>query len=141
MAKEEVVLISNVDGRFTINFMGAFQNKWTKGKGGKLYLSEREFEFFKLNYPHLLENKTVSVLGQEKEESAKENDGEKDQDKNDQEIDPKEFFEQHTNKIKSQVKEMDNKDQIDKLLEYADENDITTKAVDALMDRYNELGE
>lgn len=128
--KIEKVLINNDIGRFTINFLGNFPNKWAN-PGGKIYLTEKEWDFVKVNLSHILEKGFLSEEGSEKvkvKTKAKD------------ETELAKFFDQNTNKAKAQVKKMELND-VNELIEYANDHEIDNALVTALMNRANELGE
>lgn len=130
--KVEKILINNRIGKMTINFMGSFpNNKWVKNKGDKFYLNKREWEWVKSNIPDVLESGALIEEGKESE-LITDDDGEKKL---------KEFFAMHTNKAKAKIKKMDSIKEIDELIDYANDNELENKIVDALVERANELGE
>ena len=125
---EKVVLINQVDGRFTINFLGAFpNNKFALKKGQKIYLSKEEFEFVQSNVPHLLGNQVI-LEGEEPKEPKHDH------------LDPEEFFKQHHATAKAQIKEMELKE-VESLIDFANTNELDNAVVNALIKRSNELGE
>jgi hypothetical protein len=132
MEGKEIVLINNTGGRNTVNFKGTFpQNKWTGKKGGKIYLTEREFEWLEINHPHALGKSWIVEGSGQKVEVEEKTDEER----------HAEFFKQHVNKAKSKIAKMESLDEINELIEYASFNEIDNKAVDTLIERANELGE
>ncbi|MGG1547149.1 hypothetical protein ABE347_06620 [Bacillus paralicheniformis] len=132
MAEIAKVLINKTPGRMTINFLGAFpQNKWTNKENGKIYLTEKEWEWVQTNIPHVLEKGFLIEEGSVtnvKTDSDKAKEFES-------------FFKQHVNKAKAQIAKMDDLDEINALIDYANDHEIDNKAVDALVERANELGE
>lgn len=126
------VLINKTLGRMTINFLGAFpQNKWTNKENGKIYLTGKEWEWVQTNIPHVLEKGFLIEEGsvtnvKTNSDKAKEFES---------------FFKQHVNKAKAQIAKMDDLDEINALIDYANDHEIDNKAVDALVERANELGE
>ena len=128
------VLINKTPGRFTINFMGAFpNNKWTAKKNGKIYLTDREWEWVQTNIPHIIEKGLLVVEGSKQEKEVNQNEQ--------NEINPEAFFKQHHAKAKSQISKMTNLDDINKLIDYANDNELEGSVVDALVERANQLGE
>lgn len=126
--EKEVVLIVNTKGPLYINFEGAFPvNKWANPKG-KIYLTEREWDWVQVNVGHLLGNKLL-VEGQEPDEEQAET-----------EVDAS-IFKLNTNKAKAKIRRMTDIDEINGLIDYANDNEIENKIVDALVQRYNELSE
>ena len=125
---EKIVLISQVNGRNTINFLGAFPvNKFALKRGQRIYLSEAEYEFVKSNVPHLLDSKFI-LEGQQPKEPE-----------NDQ-LTPEDFFKLHHAKAKSQIKEME-LEKVESLIDFANMNELDNAVVNALIKRSNELGE
>lgn len=123
---KEIVLINKSKGRFTINFQGAFQNK-SVVKGGKFYLTEKEFDFVKANYPHILEGESKRLF-LEGEEVAPEN-----------ELDDNEkFFAQHHTKVKSAISKMNEKE-VEERYKYAQLKEVSESIVKALEERILEL--
>jgi hypothetical protein len=121
-AQEHVLINKGCKGKFTINFMGAFpQNKWAM-PNGKIYLNDKEMDFVKATYPHVL-GKQLVLEGQEPE-VKKEDD----------------FFKLHHTQWKSQVAEMSIEEVESKLAE-ANEKGIEGKIVEALKVRQEELSE
>lgn len=134
MAKTHKVLINQVDGRFTINFEGSFpNNKFALKKGQKIYLTEEEWDFVQSNLPKIIGNQ-VTIEGDSPESPRPE------QGSGGSDVDSEEFFAQNTNKAKAQIKKMKTND-VEKLITYANENELNNKIVDALVDRSNELNE
>jgi len=134
MDQKEIVLINKHHIPLTINFMGVFPNNKSAVPGGKFYLTDREWEWIQHNQKQIVEKKMVVLEGSEG--SDEKVNTVKDQD----EVKAK-FFDQHVNKAKSQIAKMDNIDEINELINYANDNEINNKAVDALIERANELGE
>jgi hypothetical protein len=129
--EKEIVLINKSKGKFTINFQGAFpQNKWAV-RDGKIHLSEKEYEWVKATYPHILKGDSQRLF-KEGEEPAKAAGSASGEDEN------KAFFSQHHNKVKSAIKEMDEEEAQAKL-NYAQLNDVSDGVVKALEDRILEL--
>ncbi|MEM5838869.1 hypothetical protein [Bacillus sp. LMB3902] len=126
------VLINKTPGRMTINFLGVFpQNKWTNKENGKIYLTGKEWEWVQTNIPHVLEKGFLIEEGsvtnvKTNSDKAKEFES---------------FFKQHVNKAKAQIAKMDDLDEINALIDFANDHEIDNKAVDALVERANELGE
>jgi hypothetical protein len=128
------VLINQVDGRFTINFMGSFpNNKFALRKGQKIYLTEEEWDFVQSNYPHIVGNQVIVEGNEQVEDSTQSPDQEGD------EGDQSQFFEQNTNTAKAQIRRMEAED-VSKLIDYANYEELNNKIVDALVERANELG-
>lgn len=129
MDKVHKVLINKVDGRFTINFLGAFpHNKFALRKGQRIYLNEMEWDFVKNNLSHIIGNQ-VTIEGEEEEVEEK---------KKEEGLSPEQYFEQHHSTARSQIKGLA-KETIDEYIEYANENEINNKTVDQLIERANEL--
>lgn len=134
MDNKEVVLINKHYLPLSINFQGVFPNNKRAVPGAKFYLTEKEYEWVKYNLPELEETGKL-VLGGESDEEVTINSPEK------RENEYAEFFAQHVNKAKSQASKLEDLDHINALIDYANDNEINTKAVDALIDRANELSE
>lgn len=127
---EEVykTLVNESKGRFTINFKGAFpNNKWAM-PGGKIYLTKPEWDFLKVDSPHVIDE----ILVEEGKKPKKEKKDKKDL---------ASFFEQNTNTAKSKIRKMESKEDVEELIRYANDNELNNKIVDALVKRSNELGE
>ena len=124
MAEEkEIVLVNKTNHLFTINFMKVFPtNKWAL-PDGKYYLTQKEYDFVKSNYGHILGKKLV--LEGEEAEGYNEID----------ELSPEAFFVMHHTKQKAAIKEMSD-DKLQDLLDYADLHDITKKIVKEIEDQY-----
>ena len=130
MDNKKINVISLVEGRFTINFLGAFpHNKFALNKGQKISLTQEEFDFVEANLSHLF-GKSIVLEGQENKVDPKSSD----------ELKPEEFFKLHHAKAKAQIKELELKD-VDSLIDYANDNEIDNTVVTALVERSNELGE
>lgn len=124
---QEIVLVNKSMGRFTINFQGVFpRNKFAK-KDGKIYLTDKEFDYVKSTFPHVLEGEE-KVLYLENELAALEQ----------AEEDIKKFFEQKPAKIKAAIAKMDEKEAESKL-NYAQLNEVDDEIVKAIEDRILEL--
>jgi len=121
--EKEIVLVNKARGRFTINFQGAFQNK-SAVHNGKFYLSQKEFDFVKSTYPHILEGDTQRLFPE----------GEEPKNFNGLEMSNEEFFAQNTNKIKAAIKEMD-ESELDERYNYAQLNDASDAVIKALENR------
>lgn len=124
MAKE-IILVNKVEGMFTINFRGDFPNKTARRKGQKIYLTEKEFDYVKNNYPEILGEKVVLEGEEVKEETSN--------------VDAESLFELHHAKAKKQISEMTDKKEIDDLIHYANMNELNNSVVDALVEKSNEL--
>lgn len=133
--EKDIVLISNVDYTLVIN-VGSSEDKVSRRKGTKMYLNEREADYVRFNYGESLENGLFYFQGEEVElNEAKINNtalstSEKE-----------EFFELNTNTAKAKVRKMTDLKAIDELIEYANNEEIESKIVDALVKRYNELSD
>src|SRR5699024_7945984 len=103
-------------------------NKFALKKGQKIYLTEEEWDFVQSNLPKIIGNQ-VTIEGNSPE-SPKPEQG--------SDVDSEKFFAQNTNKAKAQIKKM-KADDVEKLIAYANENELNNKIVDALVDRSNEL--
>lgn len=127
--QKEIVLINKGKGRFTINFQGAFLNK-SAVRGGKFYLNEKEYDFVKATYPHILEGETKRLFleGEEAEKNIEVNRDE----------DLKAFFAQHHTKVKSAIAQMDTEEAQVKL-NYAQLNEVSEGTIKVLEDRILEL--
>lgn len=130
MADTEIVLVNKAKGRFTLNFQGAFQNK-TAVRDGKFYLTEKEFDYVKTNYPHILEGETQRLF-KEGEEPTYTGAGTSTQDEN------AAFFAQHHTKVKSAISQME-AEEADAKYRYAQGHDVSAAIVKALEDRILEL--
>lgn len=131
MDEKEIVLVNKSKGRFTINFQGAFVNKHAV-KDGKFYLTEKEYDFVKSTYPHILEGKTKRLyLESELDESGKAESIEQTD---------KEFFAQHHNTVKKAISKMD-KSELEKKYKYVKlhEDEVSPSIVKAIEDRMLEL--
>lgn len=131
MDQKEIVLINKHYLTVTINFAGAFPQNKTAKPGGKFYLTEKEWEWMQYNLPNFMKTGKVVLEGTESETKAPVNKDEE----------AEKFFSQHVNKAKSQASKMEDLEHINALIDYANDNEINTKAVDALIDRANELSE
>lgn len=134
MEQKEIVLINKHRLPLTINFQGIFPNNKRAVTNGKFYLTEKEWEWVQHNLSYLIDSGMVVLEGSEETE-------EKTETTSDQEKAHKEFFEQHVNKAKAKVSKMEDLEEINALIEYANDNEINNKAVDALIERANKLGE
>lgn len=122
--QKEIILINKSKGRLTLNFQGAFQNK-TAVKNGKFYLSEKEHEFIKANYPHILEGEEQRLYPEgEVTINADE--------------DFTAFFSQHHTKVKSAISQMD-VEEAEAKLNFAQLNEVSEGTIKALEDRILEL--
>lgn len=133
MEQKEITLINKSGCKQYINFAGVFpHNKWARANG-KVYLTEKEWEWCEINIPASLE-KGLWVL-----------EGAEDPKKGADDIDPEakkaDFFKQHVNKAKAQVAKMEDLAEVNALIDYANDNEIDNKTVDALIERANKLGE
>ena len=134
MAKAHKTLVNKTKSRIAINFLGAFPNNKWANTDGKIYLSEEEWDWVQTNIPHWLEKGKLVEAGSENDKPVKST--------SDEEKEMQEFFEKHTNSAKSVISKMTDVEQIDKLIEYGNDNDVhNKKIVDLLAKRYNELSE
>ena len=132
--EDNIILISNYEGRFTINFMGAFPtNKWTNKKGGKIYLTPREAEWVELNLSHLLDKGKIYWEADGVQEINDDSVGKLSEDEK------AEFFELNTNTAKAKVRRMKDIKIVNELIDYANENEIESKVLDYLVDKANAL--
>lgn len=127
---KEIVLINKSKGRFTLNFQGAFLNKFAP-RDGKFYLTQKEFDFVKATYPHVLEGETQRLYpeGEEPTHTGSGASGE---------MENEAFFAQHHTKIKSAISKMEAAEAEAKL-KYAQLNDVSDATIKALEDRILEL--
>lgn len=131
MAENEIVLINKSKGKLTINFQGAFPQNKSAAKDGKIYLSDKEFDWVKSTYPHILEGKSQRLFKEGEEPSGSQG-GASGSDDN------AAFFAQHHSKVKSAIKEM-SEEEAEAKLKYAQLNDVSEGTVKALEDRILEL--
>lgn len=129
----KVKLIVNVGHILCLN-VGSEKDKISRKKGTTLYLTEEEADYVRFNYPDSLENGVFYFEGEEIELNEAKETGKL------MNIDDKaEFFKLHTNSAKAKIKKIDDTKLIDELIDYANDNEIEGKVVDALVKRYNEL--
>lgn len=128
--KNEIVLINKSQGRFTLNFQGAFQNK-TAVRDGKFYLTEKEYDYLKATYPHILEG-DERRLYPEGEEPTYTGSGASGADENEA------FFAQHHTKVKSAISKMELEEAEEKY-KYAQLHEVSDAIIKALEDRILEL--
>jgi hypothetical protein len=126
--KNEIVLINKTKGRFTINFQGSFpQNKFA-AKDGKFFLSQKEMDFVKATYPHILEGKEKCLYLEDELSSFIEVSG----------ADNETFFAKHHSKVKSAIAKMGEEEAQEKY-EYAQLHDVSETIIKALEDHILEL--
>lgn len=132
MAEKEIVLINGALGRMTLNFQGAFPNNKSAKKGGKFYLSEKEFEYVKANYSHLLEGETQRLFREGEEKIPGQGAAGQDE--------MKAFFAQSANKVKAAFEEM-SEEQLEHAYKYAQlhEDELTEATYKKLENRILEL--
>ena len=126
MAEKEIVLINKSKGKFTINFLGAFPINKSAPKGGKLYLTEREFEWLQANSPHILDGESKRLYRKDELEVEAEV------------MSNEKFFSQHHAKIKSAIAEM-NAEEAQMRYDYAQLHNVSKGVLKALEDRILEL--
>lgn len=127
MAEEkEIVLFNKSKGKFTINFQGAFPVNKVAPRDGKLYLTERELEWAKINFPHLFEGEQKRLYFENEltvEPEVMEDEA---------------FFKQNQKKVKAAIAKMDS-EETEKRYRYAQVNEVSEAIVKALEDRILEL--
>lgn len=125
--EKEIVLINKSKSKLTINFRKEFpMNKYAL-KGGKLYLTEREYEWLQMNHPNLLEGEGKRLFRED--ELTVEADV----------LSDEEFFKQSQKKIKSAIAEMGT-EEVESRYRYAQLQEEFPKAIQkALEDRILEL--
>ncbi|WP_257064285.1 hypothetical protein [Priestia megaterium] len=134
MEQKEVVLINKSGTKLYINFKKAFPQDKSAKDGAKIYLTPKEWEWCQFNIPETLEKGLLVLEGSEEAEKETEN-------PNSKQAKLAEFFDQHVNKAKSQAAKIESLDEVNALIDYANDNEIDNKAVDALIKRANELSE
>lgn len=123
---KEIVLVNKSKGKYTINFQGVFQDKRTV-KDGKFYLTEKEMDFVKAHYPHILEGETKRLYLESELEDAALN-----------EESNEKFFAQKPAKIKAAIAKME-EEEAEAKLHYAQLKEVSETIVKALEDRILEL--
>lgn len=123
----KIVLVNKGPSQLTINFMGAFLQNKMAPKNGKFYLTEKEYEWLELNFPHLLEGEEKRLYAEGEEQNETTGD-----------LDDEAFFKQHHTKIKKAISEM-TEAEAEQKLEYANLNEVSESTIKALEDRILEL--
>lgn len=126
MAEKEIVLVNKSKGKFTVNFQGAFPVNKMAPKNGKIYVTEREYEWIQINYPHILEGEEKKLYLEN--EAPVENN----------KLDDETFFKQHHNTVKSAIAKMDAAE-LEQRYRYAQLKEVSEGIVKAIEDRILEL--
>jgi hypothetical protein len=125
--KKEIVLINKGKSKLTVNFQGAFPVNKVAPKGGKMYLSEREYEWVQANYPHILEGKNQRLYLENEVPVEPEY------------MNDEDFFGQHHTKVKSAIASMET-EEVEKRYRFAQLQENFPKGIlKAIEDRILEL--